>query len=64
MSKFQKCAEVSRNLTGPIVLKSFGASNHYVLACAETFEQDRTGQISGNLCTNLKTPLHFLLPFG
>ena len=63
MSKFQKCTKVSRNLTGPIMLKSFNCSNHIVLAAIETFQHYRAGQISGNLCTLLDWSLHFFSPF-
>ena len=66
MSKFQKFTKVSRNLTGPMMLKSFNCSNHIVLAAIETFQHHRTGERCGKLSTTLKiapVALHILLRF-
>ena len=54
--------KVSDKLTGPIMLKSFNCSKHYVVAAIENFQHYRTGEIFGNLCTNLDfgaSALHF-----
>ena len=62
-SQIRICRKLSKKLSDPNLPKSFGASNHMVLACAETFEQDRTAEFLEKLPTNLKTPLHFSLLF-
>ena len=43
-SQIRICRKLSKKLSDPNLPKSFGASNHMVLACAETFEQDRTAE--------------------
>ena len=61
---FQSCRKGFSKLSGPILLKSFGASKHHVVACAETFEQVWIAEFFGKLSTNsnLAVPaLHFFL---
>ena len=66
--KVQRCLQICRKLfstlSGPILLKSFGASKHYVVACAETFGQVWIVEFFGKLSTNLNLAvpaLHFFL---
>ena len=66
--KVQRCLQICRKLfsklSGPILLKSFGANKHHVVVCAETFGQVWIAEFFGKLSTNsnLAVPaLHFFL---
>ena len=58
-SKFQKCAKVSANLSGPNHSKSLRCSKHDVFAATQTFGSVWITEFSEKLYTNLKFAFHF-----